>query len=687
MAINRGIENKEFVLSVCARLGVTMTEEQVEFASDFTKPTISFSDPGTGKSFSTVIGLIVAQTLHQIPGRNINTMSFTRAATAELKQRYCDVCKVHNMTPTVQFNTFHSICYAVVKEAYPNMKIKENVNFEKDLPILLSYIERHGLRGKDMFYARSVLETMNALNSALVFDKLNVERSYQFKRLEMDIELFQDLRVEWFLLELGVNCITRGDIPIYALYVLCRYPEIKKKYREQYKIMVVDEFQDLSLLHLKILSMVTYNLVAIGDMKQQIYAFNGASPQIVEEYLKIYPDARIVNLTHSFRCKNEVAEFATRIVRKNNPAIKAFIGVSDGAEIQIMPSHELNLPNIVEQLKKQQSSLDEEKQKDSMFLFRNNVSAIPLAEALYKQNVRFRMPRFLPIYEMPIFNEICALINAVRYPLDKEVVFRALKVFPEFKRFSIQKNPVLLAMEQSGLSLLDVPYKYQEESSAAILEAMERAFCILKTSSAGRVFNCMLPVYERYIIQGNWWKLPKEKEFYFELIAPIVNSKSYIQMYEEEVDKTRFIKESIDAGYGVRCYTIHVAKGLEADNVYILDADEGIFPNSSTMQKYVDAGCEYEAAKELRNERNLLYVAVTRAKNSVTICYKTELTQLLSNPLDNDYCVLDRIYDETKKNFDDVGEFIKLFHLVEEKLIEPSKAIQETEPFDLLEVL
>lgn len=434
--------------------------------------------------------------------------------------------------------------------------------------------------------------------------------------------------------------------------------------------------------------MITYNLVAIGDMKQQIYAFNGASQQIIKEYLKIYPNARIVNLTHSFRCKNEVARFATSIVYKNDPTVKPFDGISDGAEIKVIPNNELDLPGIVNKIKRQQNCPEDMKQKDFMFLFRNNISAIPLAEELYKQNVRFRMPRFLPIYEMPIFNEICTIVNAVRYPFDKEIAFSALKIFPEFKRFSIQNNPVLIAMEQSGKSLLDVPYKFQEESSVAILQAMEQVLLIMQAGgSAGRVFNCMLPIYEYYIINGNWWKFPKEKEFYFGLIASIVNNKTYNRMYDEEIDKARFIRESIDAGYGVRCYTIHVAKGLEADNIYILDADKGIFPNDSTMQKYIEAGCEYEAAKELRNERNLLYVAITRAKDSVTICYNTEITKLLSSPLDNDYCELDRIYEVTKKDFNDVDEFIRLFHLENSENKRISKAMEITDSESLLEIL
>lgn len=649
---------------ISARLRLVMTDEQIEFASDFTKPVISFSDPGTGKSMATVAGLITAQTVHGVAGVKINAMSFTRAATAELASRYRVACKQCGISPTVQFNTFHSICYSIVRERYPNMRILERRDLEADLQVLAQFMEQYGCAAADMFHVRAVMNAVNHLNSALVYDEENVRRAYMFRKLGISVELFQNLRRELLLFGSASNAIARGDIPTYALYVLCRFPEVQRKYKEKYRIMVVDEFQDLSILHLKILSMVTYNLVAIGDMKQQIYGFNGAGERIVEEYLKIYKDAKIQCLTQSFRCKDEIAAYATNLIRSNDPAVKTFKGTSMGGKVNVLRASDFDLKSIVGDIASEQQKIGKEEYRDSMFLFRNNASAIPLAEELYKQRVPFRMPRLLPIYEMPIFKEVCTLAEAARNPYDKEKVFYALKLFPEFKRYPQSRNPLLMAMAASGCSLFDVMYRFKEQSSMDMMETLRQVASYVSTKvSAGRVFNCLLKVYEQYVIEGKWWKLQYPKEYYFSLIAPIVNNKTYAQMYQEEANKLKFTKECIDASYGVRCFTIHVAKGLEANDVYLLDADKGVFPNAKALQGYIEEGCEYEAAKEVRSERNLLYVAVTRAKDTVTICYHDDLTELVDSPLNNCYSELDSVYDAQGMDFDDVGAFMSLLHL------------------------
>lgn len=647
-----------------ARIGQELTEEQMEFASDFTSPLISFSNPGTGKSFTTVAGLIIAQTIHGIPGKKINAMSFTNAATAELKAKYVKACKKTGLTPTVQFNTFHSICYSIVKEVYPNMRIRRGNDWKEELPLLATYMEQYGVNTTDMSYVRCVLEAINSLNSALIFDELNVEHSFKFKQLGLNVETFQNLRREWFLLGACTLNITQGDIPVYALFVLETNKAVQQKYHEKYHIMVVDEFQDLSLLHLKILSLITHNLVAIGDMKQQIYAFNGASQQIVDEYLKMYPNAKRQNLTKSFRCTNEIAQYATNLIYLNDHNVKAFEGIRDGGNIKVIPDRDLNLKEIVASIKEEQMKIGYTNFRDTMFLFRNNSSAVPLAEELYKQGVPFRMNKFAKVMDLPIFKQICELARIVENPSSEQYLQVVPKLFPEFRRYNAANCPLLIGIHKSGKSIFDINYAYEDASSIDILNAMKRAAIVIERGeSAGRVFNALLPVYEKYIIEGKWWLLQYDKEYYYDLVSDIVNNKTFRQMIAEEYDKERRIKDCINANIGVRCYTVHSAKGLEADDVYILDAEDGVFPNSNVIKRYIAESCEYEAAKELRNERNLLYVAVTRAKENVYISYHSNLTELIANSRDNSYSYLDNIYNNTKKDYDDVGAFVRLFNL------------------------
>ena len=134
-------------------------------------------------------------------------------------------------------------------------------------------------------------------------------------------------------------------------------------------------------------------------------------------------------------------------------------------------------------------------------------------------------------------------------------------------------------------------------------------------------------------------------------------------MISEENEKLGKVQQANNALMGIKCYTMHSAKGLEADDVYILDADEGIIPSKKNLDKLLRAGCDYEAARMVREERNLLYVAITRAKENVVITYYKDLTQLIKSPENNDYSDLDSEYENVHADYDEVGAFLRIINL------------------------
>ena len=642
-----------------------LTEEQMEFASDFTKDTISFSDPGTGKTHTLIVGLIMAQEYHKIPGDKINCMSFTNAAVSEMAGRYEAACKRCNIAGTVKFNTFHSLSRRMMADAFPSISITAYGNIKEDIADMARYMSDVGIETEDMNFVKKVLRSINSLNSSLTFDPEHVKTKYEFVNLDIPVDVFQRLRKKWFLRGITRQVITQGDIPLYCLYALMSKPHIKEKYIGLYKIMVVDEFQDLSLLHLHILSYVASTLIVIGDMKQQIYAFNGACPQIVDEYLKMHPNARICNLTQSFRCAQPIANFATNIIKPNDMSIQTFTGRDFPAEIKVVERRNLNWKDIADTIAADISAHRLAGARDVMFLYRNNASAIPIIEQLYQLNIPFRCSKFAAVMDVPIFSHLCALADAAQQPDDVMIVSKALKLFPEFKKLPFNQTPAPVeVMKQTGKSLFEIKYSYREKSSYDILLAMQVARKkIEEGKSASVVLNNLLQVYDTYIIQGKWWQFDNTQEFYFSLVAPVIATKTYPMMIADEIEKSNRNQKNIDANMGIRCYTMHSAKGLEADDIYILDCDEGSFPNSKVLKKKLEAGCIYDAACDIRSERNLLYVAITRAKDSVTISYSAQPSTLLTTPEDNMYLEYDDVYKNTRNVYDDAEEFFKLFSL------------------------
>lgn len=652
------------VISAC--IGSPLTEEQMEFASDFTKDTISFSDPGTGKTHTLIAGLILAQTYHKIPANNINCMSFTNAAVSEMAGRYETLCKKCAISTGVIFNTFHSLSLKILKDAYPTMEVTSIRDWKEDIECMKSYLDGFGIEvGEDKSYIRRVIKAIDDLNSSLTYHPENIERKFVFQQLGLPVDVFQELRKKWFLRGIITRKIMQGDIPLYCLYALRSKEEIIQKWKGKYKIMVVDEFQDLSLLHLQILSYISNTLIVIGDMKQQIYAFNGACPQITKEYLKLHPEARICNLTQSFRCGQEIADFATKIILPNDKSYVGFTGHNRGSSVSLVSRKNLDWKKIVSDIGADRTT-NRAKARDVMFLYRNNASAIPLIDELYKNNIPFRCSKFAKIMDLPMFESLSKLACAAWKPNDLETVNKALRLFPEFAKVTYGTEiPVVSAMRASGKSILDINYKWRNYESAQIIAAMREANnAILQNKSAGVVYMKLMSVYKEFIYKNEWWKMDASEDFYMSLAAPVCNNKTFPIMYNEELDKESQNVKCIKAMTGIRCYTMHAAKGLEADDVYILDCDDGMFPNSKVMKDKVKKECYLDVATDIRSERNLLFVAVTRAKYNVIISYSGAApARLVTNPGDAEFTVYDEIYEHANHEYDDADEFFKLFRI------------------------
>ena len=657
---------REKLRSMDARTFSYSTEEQVDFASDFTSPMISFSNPGTGKTHSIVRGIMLAQTVYGVPGADINAMSFTVASTTELQHRYKTACKQADIAATASFNTFHGVCRAMLLEGFPDFKITQDSGTTEELQSFQNMIQGFDIKSDDMYYVKQVYQTIDKLNQAMVFHPDNVERHYDFQKLNIELEDFQQMRKKLFWNKLMSRSIPRGDLPLYALYALCKKEAVRAKFEGGYKIMIVDEFQDMTKLYLVVLSLISRNLIVIGDMKQQIYGFNGANPYISDLYKQIFPEARSINLTQSFRCKDEIADFATRVYRPNDRNTEQFKGVGPGGSVKVQSAKDLDLPAIVKSIKKDiDTAYETGKVRDTMFLFRNNYSTMPILEELFKQGVPFRAQKFKMVMEMPVFKEVSMYADIASDPTNMEAFKNIPYIFPQFEKYKSAPwtNPVYEAANiinernNEKVSIFDLKMQWNS-SSAEILGVLKKVHMrMLKNCLCATVFTLILPLYEKYCIKGKWWTLDNTLEYYMSMIAPVVNTKTYQQMVKDEFAKRNSNINAFKLNQGVKCYTMHGSKGLEADDVYIVDADAGVIPNDKKMKQIIKAGCEFEAAQMLREDRNLLYVAITRAKENVVITYNSKLTPLIESPDDNEYSYLDDIYATSPKDFDDFKYF------------------------------
>lgn len=654
-----------FMTKLEVGLRVSYTDEQKALMSDFTKSRISFSSPGTGKTHTAIGGLIIAELFHKVPGKNIYALSFTRAATGSLKNRHLEACEKLRIAQTVNFSTLHSICTNIIKENYSKlgmdrMSITDNYDLGSLADMVVGTANDWGLEISPR-QARLIIRATRELNSALIFDPAHVKSKKCFMDCKCTYELFTKFRKLLYDYNKMVETIQVSDILLYTLEILIRFPEVSKKFKENCKIMLVDEFQDLSLLQLRIISLLSDTVIAIGDIKQQIYAFNGACQEIVQQYYKYYPDAERHDLTKSFRCYNAIADYATSLILPNKVGGEDFTGCHEGGVVEFKTQTDFD--EIAEAVQLELVQNCHNFLKDKMFLFRNNFSATPLVEAFYKCGVPVRVQKYTPANQLPVVSDLCRAIMLAQNPEDVSFGY-ILNVFvPEFQRYrKMEMNPLMQIAKKTGKSIFDINYNFTNGMTGnTVMSALMEVREILHRGGSVREMFCVLwPVYHDYWLEEHSYMYEMEPEYYTKLVKSLIANKTFSQFISDETDKLAKIEDWNQRRFGVRCYTFHGAKGLEADEIYIVDANADIIPNVSQLDKLKQLNCNIDIAREIRNERSLVYVACTRAKEKLVIYSQPgKLSSLFTTT--NEYGMYDNMYSSYQDNYSDVETFQKFY--------------------------
>lgn len=661
MSTSQGVTLDAFLTRVSVQVKKDFTDEQIEFARDFTSPILSFSLPGTGKTETAVLGLIATELYHKIPGKNIYAASFTRISTLELEQRHQERCQQLGIRPTVNFKTLSSLCSGILKKYYPklgfsSLKISEALSIKEMGEFLLETAKDAGIN-LNPYDIRKVINAIRTLNSSLTFDRPHVETKMAFKQTKLSYEDFQYLRKAAYDLNKVLETVQVSDIFLYTLELLIKNPEISQELKREIRVMLMDEFQDMSLLQLKLISLMTDNCIAIGDIRQQIYGFNGACQEIEAKYKEYYPNYREVSLTQSFRCGEKIARYGTDIILHNKNGGENFKG-KVGVEGKITFNNQGGLDKLCEDIYNKYIENRRVFKKSLMFIFRNNFSIIPLAENLYKYKIPFQVSNtYKPAHQIPVIKDLCAIVELARNPTTASYTAILSKLIPEFSNYKDYRDiPLAKIMLQTGQNLFEINYQFKEANIGAkvMTTLMEVKELLASGSMLVNIFQLIYPLYEPYLQRTEHF-LEQPANYYTSLVVPLVENKTYQMFTTDELKKAEFIEECTTQRKGIKCYTMHGSKGTEADIVHLIDINEGIVPNTSKIDEMIQAGCVIDAAREIRNERCLAYVAATRAKEELIIHHSGTLASIFSTI--NTFESLDRAYETYVTNYSDVEVF------------------------------
>ena len=601
----------------------SLNNEQKKAVTHFKGPCLVIGTPGSGKT--RVITERVRYLVQEcnIKPSNILVITFTKAAAVEMQKRYYNL--MGNNAGRVQFGTFHAIFFTILKVAY-NYTSGNIIHDNARRSLLREIVAQTHIEIQD---ENEFLNDLESEISLVKGGRIDLEHYYPvncpqntFKKI---FSTYQNELIKQRLIDFD-------DMLVYCYELLSQRPDILRMWQKQYPFILIDEFQDINRVQydvIKLLAKPGNNIFIVGDDDQSIYGFRGAKPGIMQQFLKDYKGARKYGLNINYRCSSPVVEAAGNLIKHNKNRIskKLEAAIKTPAEkktpVYIMEFNGLADENNYICRKILEYHSQGIPYKEIAVLFRTNIQARALTSKLMEYNIPFIMKEHLPnIYEHWIAKDILAYIRIALGDRDRASF---LRVINKPKRY-VHRN----AFTEPYVDIEELKLFYEDKSW--MIERIEQFQSDLKFIASLKPFAAVNYIrkgagYDDYIKEyADYRGIHKDglEAVLDELQEEAKSHKSfkewfeYIELYGEELKeqagKSRDILNGKEQeGSSVTVLTMHGAKGLEYNCVFIPDANDGVTPHNKAVLD-----------DDIEEERRMFYVAMTRARKYLYICYVKE---------------------------------------------------------------
>ncbi len=572
-------------------------------------PLLVLAGPGSGKT--TVVTKRVQYMVQEygIPASSILVITFTKAAATEMKERYLRLMKEEHTT--VSFGTFHGIFFSILKLAYgftAGNILREEVRYQ----YLKEAVERLRLEIDD---ENEFLSAVSAEISLLKNERIALEHYFSKNCSE---EIFRKIYEEYERKKRQSRQIDFDDMLSCTWELLTKRPDILSAWQKKFRYILVDEFQDINQLQydiLKLLAAPENNLFIVGDDDQSIYRFRGAKPEIMLNFQKDYPEAEQVVLNDNFRSTVQIVEAAGNVIGQNQMRFPKEIQArgGDGMPVRILEfaDQQEECLYILKELERHRTQGG--KWSDAAVICRTNTQPRILVQRLMEYNIPFRVRDQIPnLFEHWIARNIfCYIRLAMGSGLRKDL----LPVLNRPKRYMNRE-----CLDDEVISWEHMLSYYQDKEY--VCDRIEKLQYDLKMLGKMGPFAAVSYIrhvigYDDYLREYAQFRRMREEEL-FDLLRELEESArtcrtyeewfQYMDNYKEEMERMR--RQQQEVKDGVQITTMHSSKGLEYEKVWIPDVAEGITPYKKAVLD-----------EDLEEERRMFYVAMTRAKKELTICY------------------------------------------------------------------
>ena len=564
--------------------------------------------PGSGKT-----SVIVERTAYmtgegKIPSSSVLVVTFSRAAAVEMKERFL---KFTGQSSTrVTFGTFHGVFYGILKQAY-NLTSANILSEEEKNGILRELALNFG---GELASEGDFTEEIAKEISMVKGNRISLEHYYSSCCPD---EVFRQIYGAYGNMLRERRKLDFDDMLLSCYELFDKRKDILRAWQQKFRYILVDEFQDINQLQYDIVRLLAEpenNLFIVGDDDQSIYHFRGSRPEIMLNFTKDYPGAEKVVLDVNYRCSKRILDSAMKVIGRNKTRFQKELSTPnpEGKPVRLCeyanPREEYL--SVTAELRKR---LEQgENLENTAVLLRTNQEAEGLIAALMERQIPFTMKEKLPnLFQHWICRNLLAYMRFAQGERSRKLF---LEIMNRPNRY-ISRDAVVSGREISFEQLRDF-YK-DKDWMCDRLTTMETHLRILKGLPPYAAINFIRKGmgYEEYLQEYALYRKIKPEELgeILDRLSESAKGMNTLKEWEEYIeDYTRKLEEQAgkQKKEGVQILTLHGAKGLEFDQVYILNVNEGSIPYRKAV-----------LAPAVEEERRLFYVGMTRARKFLTLCY------------------------------------------------------------------
>ncbi|MCI8956496.1 MAG: ATP-dependent helicase [Eubacterium sp.] len=592
---------------------MNFNENQIKAVSHKKGPAMVLAGPGSGKT--TVITHRIKNLIESgVPPEKILVVTFTKAAAIHMQKKFFHIMQGENWirgSYPVSFGTFHSIFFRILKHTknYGGEKILgENVKFQ----ILREIVLRKKIEASNMN------DFIHNLASEISKIKSKMTDINSFESQCCNKEISQGVFEEYQRVLSYEHKIDFDDMLLKCYELFQEQPKILEKWQQIFEYILIDEFQDINYVQYEIIKMLAFpqnNIFVVGDDDQSIYGFRGACPELMFQFEKDFVGYEKIMLNRNYRSSEKIVKISERLICNNsNRFIKNmrsdFVGDVE-PEIKLFKTQYEELEYIVQKIKKLKCVWIAE--SEIAILVRNNSQIPEIQKFLYNREIIANgreSKKF--IYESVVAKDIIAYVKAslsyqnTNFRNNQDLIYVLNKPVRYISRH-------ILAQENMNFHKLKEMYGQSME----IKKNIEKLEFDLQMLSNLKPMAAVLYIekgigYEKYLRD-----YAKEKHISISVLRKQLEEiKNDCCRYHTLDDWINSIEETDEENVesdNIKIMTMHSAKGLEFDAVFIVDVNQGIIPTSKAVRN-----------RDYEEERRVFYVAVTRAKKILGVYAVTE---------------------------------------------------------------